>query len=658
MITVIRKQLKTTLLQSIVWFFVIVFCIFFMLPDTLNRIQSPEWVAIVNNTKIEYPEFARILYKYESNVRLIREQYGSYADMFIKMLGLGGDFKKTAFDEIVRETVLNDVAKQIPVYIADEYIEKIINNPHLAQSAGVFELLPLGFFNQNGLDQKALDLYLSRNHMNMRQFEDIVEQALARHMVVQLASLGAYTPSFMVNSAVRNELLLRDYAILTFSLDKIKAEESSKSITDDQLRAFFDAKNRASKLYWVPEMRSAVIWTFNPEDYGISIDDSAIEEYYEKHRINKYVEYPSKVQIRRILFKLNENESKDQVLARAKNVHDELIQNPMSFEAMARQYSDDKESASKGGLLEFFSKGQRDKLVERKAFMLSKNGDISDVFESADGYEIIQRVDKKAAQCKPLDHVKNEIKALLLNQAFSREFNRDVKKLLHHDGNNYELLHAFAKDKGGHFTEVSCAQKDDSKSMQSLFKFKHVNDVDYYIDNNVGHLMVFKEIKHKHEPEFQAVKTRVKEDFVNEQAQNTLAERLKEASKSLKQSEKPEDVAHRLGAALKRTGLISKNNAEKTKELQSENIPMVKMFQLENKGAIAADMQKNGYVFFVAEVAEADSQEEQKKKEEVTMMLNNEVMTLAMQGFVASLSRNAKIETNESLLNQIETQAL
>jgi hypothetical protein len=170
--------------------------------------------------------------------------------------------------------------------------------------------------------------------------------------------------------------------------------------------------------------------------------------------------------------------------------------------------------------------------------------------------------------------------------------------------------------------------------------------------------MVFKEIKHKHEPEFQAVKTRVKEDFVNEQAQNTLAERLKEASKSLKQSEKPEDVAHRLGAALKRTGLISKNNAEKTKELQSENIPMVKMFQLENKGAIAADMQKNGYVFFVAEVAEADSQEEQKKKEEVTMMLNNEVMTLAMQGFVASLSRNAKIETNESLLNQIETQAL
>jgi peptidyl-prolyl cis-trans isomerase D len=462
----------------------------------------------------------------------------------------------------------------------------------------------------------------------------------------------------MVNSAVRNELLLRDYAILTFSLDKIKAEESSKSITDDQLRAFFDAKNRASKLYWVPEMRSAVIWTFNPEDYGISIDDSAIEEYYEKHRINKYVEYPSKVQIRRILFKLNENESKDQVLARAKNVHDELIQNPMSFEAMARQYSDDKESASKGGLLEFFSKGQRDKLVERKAFMLSKNGDISDVFESADGYEIIQRVDKKAAQCKPLDHVKNEIKALLLNQAFSREFNRDVKKLLHHDGNNYELLHAFAKDKGGHFTEVSCAQKDDSKSMQSLFKFKHVNDVDYYIDNNVGHLMVFKEIKHKHEPEFQAVKTRVKEDFVNEQAQNTLAERLKEASKSLKQSEKPEDVAHRLGAALKRTGLISKNNAEKTKELQSENIPMVKMFQLENKGAIAADMQKNGYVFFVAEVAEADSQEEQKKKEEVTMMLNNEVMTLAMQGFVASLSRNAKIETNESLLNQIETQAL
>lgn len=658
MITVIRKQLKTTLLQSIVWFFVIVFCIFFMLPDTINRIQSPEWVAMVNNTKIEYPEFARILYKYESNVRLIREQYGSYADMFIKMLGLGGDFKKTAFDEIVRETVLNDVAKQIPIYVADEYIEKIINNPHLAQSAGIFELLPLGFFNQQGLDQKALELYLARNHMNMRQFEDLVEQALARHMVVQLASLGAYTPSFMVDSAVRNELLLRDYAILTFSLDKIRADEFAKKISDDQLRAFFDTKNRASKLYWIPEMRSAIIWTFNPEDYGISIDDNAIEEYYEKHRIGKYVEQPSKVQIRRILFKLNENESKDQVLARAKNVHDELIQNPISFEAKARQYSDDKESASKGGLLEYFSKGQKDKLVERKAFMLSKNGDISDVFESADGYEIIQRVDKKAAQCKPFGHVRNEIKTLLLNQAFSREFNRDAKKLLQHDGNNYEFLHTFAKDKGGQLTEVPFAQKDDSKSMQSLFKLKHINDIDYHTDNNIGYVVMVKEIKHKHEPEFQTVKTRVKEDFINEQAQNILAERLKEASKALKQSEKPADVAQRLGANLKRTGLISRNNEEKIKELQHEGVPTVKMFQLENKGSVVSDIQKNGYIFFVSEVAEADSQEYEKKKAETSMMINHEVMGLAMQGFVASLSRNAKIETNESLLNQIETQAL
>lgn len=658
MINVIRKQLKTTFLQSIVWFFVIVFCIFFMLPDAINRVQSPEWVAIINNTKIEYPEFVRMLNKYESNVRLIREQYGSYADMFIKMLGLGGDFKKTAFDEIVRETVLNDVAKQVPIHVSEEYIEKIVNNPRLAQGAGIFELLPLGFFNQKGLDQKALDLYLTRNHMNMRQFEDLVEQALARHMVVQLASLGAYAPSFMIDSAVRNELLLRNYAILTFSFDKIRAEEFSKNVSDDQLRTFFDKKNRESKLYWVPEMRSAIIWKFNPENYGISIDDNAIEEYYEKNRINKYMEHPSKIQIRRILFKSNSNEAKDQVFARAKNVHDDLVQNPTSFELMARQHSDDKESASKGGLLDFFAKGEKDQLLERKAFMLSKNGEISNVFESADGYEILQRVDKKAAQYRPLASVKGEIKNLLLNQAFSKEFSRDIKKLLHRDGNNYELLHAFAQEKNGQHIETGFAQKDDTKSMQSLFRLKHSNDVDYYTDDNLGYVVLLKEIKHKHEPEFQVVKARVKDDFINERAQAILIERLKEAAKSLRQSEKPEDVARRLDANLKRTGLISKNNEEKAKELQSENIPLGKMFQLESKGSVLTDMQKDGYVFFVTDVADADSQEEQKKKDEVSMMLNNQAMTLTMQGFVASLSRNAKIETNESLLNQIETQAL
>ncbi len=657
MINVIRKQLKTTFLQSIVWFFVVVFCIFFMLPDAINRVQSPDWVAIVNNKKIEYPEFLRILNKYESNVRLIREQYGSYADMFIKMLGLGGDLKKAAFDEIVRNAALNDVAKQIPIYISEEYIQKIVNNPRLAQSAGIFELLPLGFFNQNGLDQRALDLYLTRNHMNMRQFEDLIEQALARHMVVQLASLGAYTPSFMIDSAVRNELLLRNYAILTFSLDKIRAEESSKNLDDDQLKSFFDKKNRESKLYWVPEMRSAVIWKFNPENYGISIGDNAIEEYYEKNRINKYIEHPSKIQIRRILFKPNGNETKDQVLVRAKSVYDDLVKNPASFETVARQYSDDKESASKGGLLDFFTKGEKDQSLERKAFMLSKDGEISNLFESADGYEIIQRVNKKAAQYKPLANVKNEIKNILLNQTFSREFNRDIKKLLHSEGYNHDLLYRFAQEKKGQPTEI-VAPKDDTKIMQSLFRLKHANDADYYTDENLGYIVFLKDIKHKHEPEFHAVKARVKDDFINERAQAVLAERLKEAAKSLRLSEKPEDVALRLGANLKKTGLISKNNEEIARELQPENIPLSKMFQLESKGSVLTDVQKDGYVFFVTDVAEADPQEQQKKKDEVSTMLNNQVMTLTMQGFVASLSRNAKIETNESLLNQIETQAL
>lgn len=658
MITVIRRQLKTALLQSIVWFFVIVFCIFFMLPDAINRVQSSECLATINNKNIEYPDFARTLYKYESNVRIIREQYGSYAEMFIKMLGLGGDLKKVAFDEIVRETVLNDVAGQVPLYVADEYIEKVLNNPHLAQGAGLAELLPLGFFNQHGIDQKALDLYLARNHMNMRQFEDLVERALARHMVVQLASLGAYAPSFMVESSVKSELSLRDYAILTFSLDKIKADELSKGVSDDELTAFFDAKNRASKQYWVPEMRSATVWSFNPEDYGISIDDGAVEEYYEKHRVKKYLEQPSKVQIRRILFKAKENESKDQALARAKNIHDKLVQDPVSFDEMARQYSDDKESASKGGLLEFFAKGEKDQLVERKAFMLSKNGDISDVFESADGYEIIQRVDKKAQQCKPLGHVKNEIKTLLLQQAFVKQFNSDMKKLLTQNGKSDELLHTFAQDKGGQLIEVQLAQKDDSRFMQSLFKLKHVADVDYYTDNNIGSVVVLKEIKHKHEPELQTVKAKVKEDLINEKAQNTLTERLKEALSALKLSEKPEDVAHRLGARFKKTGLISKNNEEVVKKLHNEEIPTKKMFQIENTGSMISDMQENGYIFFVTDVTEADSQEQQKKKDEATMMINNEIMSLTMQGFVASLSRNAKIETNESLLNQIETQAL
>ncbi len=72
-----------------------------------------------------------------------------------------------------------------------------------------------------------------------------------------------------------------------------------------------------------------------------------------------------------------------------------MLQQGKSFEDLAKQYSDDKNSAIKGGKLSPFTKGDlKSKAFEDEAYKLEKPGDVSKPIESEFGWHII-RLEKK-----------------------------------------------------------------------------------------------------------------------------------------------------------------------------------------------------------------------------------------------------------------------
>jgi peptidyl-prolyl cis-trans isomerase C len=77
------------------------------------------------------------------------------------------------------------------------------------------------------------------------------------------------------------------------------------------------------------------------------------------------------------------------------------------FAALAKQYSKDS-SASQGGDLNFFGKGQMVPAFDAAAFSL-KPGDISDVVESQYGYHIIKVTEKKPERIVPLAEVSDKL---------------------------------------------------------------------------------------------------------------------------------------------------------------------------------------------------------------------------------------------------------
>ncbi len=79
-----------------------------------------------------------------------------------------------------------------------------------------------------------------------------------------------------------------------------------------------------------------------------------------------------------------------------------------AFEELARQFSDDKQSAEKGGILQAFKGGRLPKAFEDAAFALKSNGDVSEPILTPYGWHIIKRNDLKGVPA--FNEIKTELK--------------------------------------------------------------------------------------------------------------------------------------------------------------------------------------------------------------------------------------------------------
>ena len=106
--------------------------------------------------------------------------------------------------------------------------------------------------------------------------------------------------------------------------------------------------------------------------------------------------------------------------AAAKKKVDEVftkVKSGENFEELAKQYSEDKGSAEKGGDLDFMYKGVFDPQFD-KAVADLKTGETSDIIETEYGYHIIRLMETKPSDYAPFADVKESIqKHLFMTEA-------------------------------------------------------------------------------------------------------------------------------------------------------------------------------------------------------------------------------------------------
>lgn len=148
----------------------------------------------------------------------------------------------------------------------------------------------------------------------------------------------------------------------------------------------------------------------------ISASDDEINKYYEQHK-EDFV-HPTAVIAKHIL--VSTKEEADIAYSRLKDGE--------PFDKVAREMSNDKVSAQRGGQIGPFRKGELVKEFEDVVFNL-KDGEVSEIVETPFGLHIITKISEEKLQPIPEDVAKAEIKSIIEKTKFDKWF-VDMKKTL------------------------------------------------------------------------------------------------------------------------------------------------------------------------------------------------------------------------------------
>lgn len=645
MITTIRKSFKSNAYKIVLW---ITLCavggVFSIVEIARNYFGTGKnWILKINNEKIFYPEFARSVADQEERLRMLKTQYGEYAELYFQLMGLKANPKDLALETLIRRTLLNQAAAKLPVSVNQEMIDEKLKDIMFIYHE-ISDVVPLFAWDQTlgALNTIVLSNYLRSIGLSISDLDAYVAKAIKRQALTRMVSFASYAPELELKERFIREHAPHQFSIATISAADVLNKVKNESVSDEELKNFFDMKNRQEKRYYIPEKRSASVITFQPADYGIVVTPEEIEAQYENTK-TQYLEKPVQIQARRILFKVSDAAQRATVEEKAKKIHQELMQDPSRFAAVAKEISEDKESAKQGGLLPLFSKGEREQVFERAAFLLPKEGDISSLITTKEGIELVQLVSKKPQTYKPLSQVSAKIKETLFAKKFDEQFTADMRNLLQADSASIE---SFRKKKNGKTQLTTDLKSDNSLLARSMFKLApHENT--YFKEGQNGVLVTLTGIKESTIPEFESVKNAVKQDYIQEKAaQKTtqLLQRMKDEAGSKTLQEIKE-------GAVQQTSWMTKKEAQQNADLRKKSVNIDQIFQFENVGQAAVfEHDGNGYVVRLDAIKPYDETQFNEQKERIRDELDKEQNQLVTAGFIASLYRNATIVKNETQL--------
>jgi peptidyl-prolyl cis-trans isomerase D len=598
------------------------------------RSQRGNRVAVVNGAVISLDEYRSA---YEQLRDQYRMQFGDALDQkLVERLGLRGQ----ALDQLIHRRLLLQQAERLGLYVTDKELARTIQEVPAFQSDG-------------GFDPRRYEVVLARNRITPEVFEDSIRQDLLVEKMrnIVTGSIKASDAEALETFKWREEKIRIDYvAFRPLSYEGI-------TVTPEEMAAYFSEHQKDYEL--PPKVKVAYVqFDVASLEKEVDVTEEEINQYFDLNR-DRYAE-EKEVKARHILFKVDQD-ADEKTVARTRQKALKVLEEAKAgadFAELAKKYSEDPGSKTKGGDLGFFTKDRMVKPFSDAAFAM-KPDEISEPVRTPFGWHIIKVEEVKEAKEPVLEEVKEEIRAKLVKDAArSRAYDRAEEMYDAAYGPGHLEAVAEARDVEVHETGFLALGdaveeiKESAKFMQTAFDLKEgeVSEVleledGYYIVEVIGR-------KPAEIPEFKAVEDKVRKDLIAAKQGELAKSAAEEFLAALKEGADFQEEAKSRGLEPKTTEPFKRFGS--IPGIGSERELAEMAFSLDASSPLAESVikgRKDYYVIRLKERIEVDPKEFEAKKEETIRSLVLQKRQKAMEEWLAQLRRQSEITIQEGFLD-------
>ncbi len=542
MLDLLRRKAQSPYLQATVVMIIIVF-IFWGVGG--NQGGARNAVATVNGESITQREYDEAL---ERTIDQYSSQFGGNLPKgFMEAL----DIKRQVLNELIQQSLLLQGGEDMGIYVSDAEIQNSIREMTVFQNNGVF-------------DPGRYKEVLKGSRLTPIKFENgLRSDLLVTKVAGVLKGFGRVVPHELDDRFNYDTSQMRfDYTVFDSGnyIDRV-------TVDDEALAEFYEKNNENYKTASQVKVKF-LSFLVSGEMADITIAKNEVDDYYASHQDE--FGRPEKRKARHILLKTTDQDREarrgemEGILSRARAGED--------FASLAREFSEDG-SASRGGDLGLFSRGQMVKPFEEAAFSL-KEGEISDIVETQFGYHIIKVDEIQPAEIRLLSDVKKEIESKLKNQqAQNNTFekaNEAYEKIIFAGSlaKYAENFHVTPQETDFFSQDTPSEILGSNPAVVSTAFSLKKGELSSLIDSPEGYYILFVEdIKVPQVPELVEVRDRVEKDFIASEAKKMATKEADETFAAVTGGADFVETVQGLGLAVQVSDYVSRSKR------QSANLP-------------------------------------------------------------------------------------